>query len=531
MAEKNKEDSLFLLVKSLNKAEKRYIKINSTHTIGEKNNYMRLFEALDSCSEYDDAKFRQKFKKEPFIKYLAAEKNYLYELILKSLRAYRSDRSRYMKLLGLIQDVDLLYEKKLYDECDKRIRKAQKIAVDLNYFHINGMLIDWKYILLTKVEENDVTDVLEGYNGEINENIDKLKRYYAYRQLKNEALVLSKKNLKVLPESDSAKLDKLLTSKYMLNPELADSFIAKQEYYTLIGRIYNAKLQYEEEHQVRKKLMQLFLDNPEMIEEYPDKYDNAIGSFLTVSVRVNDFEGYQKAIEMLGLGNNPEHFKEMKIINMGGNQMFYLMNYSRWKEAEQLSNVLEDMIIKYRASISWTQVITIKYNAGCLKFIMGNFSDAVDRFDYVINEKQETYMGQLLASRILHLICHYEISPPTVVEYLLGSAQRFATKIQDKNEFNTIILKGIKKLTKTIDKGETKRIMAQLRDDLLEVFQEYQFGLGLEEAICWLISRLENRSILDVVNERLEVERQMAIEKLKLQESNEGGSKNSELPK
>ncbi|CAN5437938.1 hypothetical protein BH10PSE19_BH10PSE19_21320 [soil metagenome] len=127
-------------------------------------------------------------------------------------------------------------------------------------------------------------------------------------------------------------------------------------------------------------------------------------------------------------------------------------------------------------------------------------------------------MGQLLASRVLHLICHYEISPITVVESLLGSANRFAAKVNDKNSFNEIILKGIRKLTRTIDKSETRAIMTQMREDLLLIFEEYQFGLGLEETICWLTSRIENRTVLEVVNERLEIERQMAIEKLKQQE-------------
>jgi len=51
MAESSKEDSLFQLIRAMTKAEKRYFKLNSTHVIGEKNNYMRLFEAMDGLTE------------------------------------------------------------------------------------------------------------------------------------------------------------------------------------------------------------------------------------------------------------------------------------------------------------------------------------------------------------------------------------------------------------------------------------------------------------------------------------------------
>ncbi len=518
MAESGKEDSLFQLIRSMNKAEKRYFKINSTHTIGEKNNYMRLFEAMDSISVYDDAKFRQKFKNEPFIKYLAADKNYLYELLLKTLRDYRADKSKYLKLLGLLQDIDLLYERQMYDECDKRIKKAQKIAVDMNYFHINAQLIDWKFILLNRIEDRDVSNIIQQFNDELSENQLVLQNFYLYKRLKNDIYLISKKLVKIQQADDQLKVSEVMDSPFLLSADLANSFIAKHEYYTLRSRLYRLQSNFEEEYQMRKQHLQLFNDNNELKEEYPEKYNFTLSNFLIASIRANDFEGYEKAIEQLGLGNNPDHFKEMKIINMGGNQMFYLMNNSRWPEALKLSNILEDMITKYRASISWTQIITIKYNAGCLQFILGKYGEAVDRFDFVINEKQETYIGQLLASRILHLICHYEISPPTVVEYLLGSATRFAAKIKNNNHFNDIILKGVRKLSRTIDKGETRQIMTQMRDELLDIFEEYQFGLGLEETICWLIARLENRTVLDVVNERLEIERQMAVEKLKQQE-------------
>jgi hypothetical protein len=515
MAEKIKEDSLFQLIRSMTKAEKRYFKVNSTHTIGEKNNYMRLFDAMDKLEEFDDLKFRQKFKKEPFVKYLAAEKNYLYELILKTLRAFRSDKSRYIKLLGLVQDIDLLHEKRLYEDCDKRIKKAQKLANELNFFHINGLLIDWKFLLASKLEEDTPKELIDSYHDEVNKNARLLNNYYEYKKLKNEIQIISKKNLSILQPADQEKFNKILESNYLKNPELAESFIAKQEYYTMMGRVYGIEKSFLEQYKVRLQHVQLFDGYPDMKEEYPSYYKFALTNFLIIAIRVNDFEGYEKTIDKMGLGNGPDDFNELKVVKMGGNQMFYLMNNSRWPEALKLSKVLEDMIVRYKLSIPWSETITMKYNVGCLHFIIGNFSEAADRFDYVINEKEVTYVGQILASRILHVVSHFEISPPTVVEYLLGSAMRFSNKLQHNNPFNDIILKGIKRMLRAADKKETKHSMTLLRDELLAIFEKYQYGLALEETICWLISRIENRPLVEVVDERLEIERQMAMEQLK----------------
>src|SRR5947199_117055 len=82
-------DQLFLLIKSMNKSEKGYFKkFSSKHIIGGQNNYIRLFDAIDSQKEYDEAAIKKKFEGKTFIKYLPSEKNYLYNLILDMLHVY-----------------------------------------------------------------------------------------------------------------------------------------------------------------------------------------------------------------------------------------------------------------------------------------------------------------------------------------------------------------------------------------------------------------------------------------------------------
>ena len=51
----------------MSKAEKRYFKLySSRHTLGEKNNYSILFDAIDKQEEYDEGKLMKKFKGEAF---------------------------------------------------------------------------------------------------------------------------------------------------------------------------------------------------------------------------------------------------------------------------------------------------------------------------------------------------------------------------------------------------------------------------------------------------------------------------------
>ena len=111
-------NELFMLIKSLNKSEKRFFKLSSTIQAGDKN-YLRIFDFVDKQEEYDEEALKVAFQNETFIKHLPSEKNHLYKLILKSLRSYYSEQSISSILKQEIKNIEILYAKALYKECGK----------------------------------------------------------------------------------------------------------------------------------------------------------------------------------------------------------------------------------------------------------------------------------------------------------------------------------------------------------------------------------------------------------------------------
>src|SRR6267143_6604241 len=105
-----KKGSLFLLIKSLTKAEKRYIKVFSG---GGKDDsiYQLLFDAIDQQKEYDEEEIRKIFKGDKFLDQLHVTKIYLSELILKALRNYNAKSNINSELLTLLGDIEILFGK------------------------------------------------------------------------------------------------------------------------------------------------------------------------------------------------------------------------------------------------------------------------------------------------------------------------------------------------------------------------------------------------------------------------------------
>jgi len=118
---------LHRLIKSLSKSEKRYFSIYaSRHTAGETNNYLKLFEAIDKQTDYDEEAILKQFKKEAFVNKFSIAKARLYDTILDSLDAFHSNSSIDAQLKKDLHCAEILYKKTLYDQCAKLLLSAKK---------------------------------------------------------------------------------------------------------------------------------------------------------------------------------------------------------------------------------------------------------------------------------------------------------------------------------------------------------------------------------------------------------------------
>ena len=119
-------DDLFVLIKSLSRAEKRYFTVNANAGRGGKEpSYLQLFKLMNDLEEYDDAKLKKYFPKN-----LSWEKNNLYKLILRSMRNFRSDKSAYARIKEMIIDVQFLMERGLFEQAYKLLNKCKKLAIE-----------------------------------------------------------------------------------------------------------------------------------------------------------------------------------------------------------------------------------------------------------------------------------------------------------------------------------------------------------------------------------------------------------------
>ena len=104
-------EALFELIQSMTKSEKRYFKLlSSRHTIGNENNYILLFNAIEKQTEYSEEQLFSMFKGQAFLNRFSITKKRLYDHILSSLDAFHAANSIDAQLFKMLHSADILQQ-------------------------------------------------------------------------------------------------------------------------------------------------------------------------------------------------------------------------------------------------------------------------------------------------------------------------------------------------------------------------------------------------------------------------------------
>ena len=125
------KESLFQLIKSLSKSEKRQFKLYANRLQSNSDTkFITLFKLLDKMNVYDEQKILQSkiVKREQ----LSNVKSHLYKQILINLRLSASTKNKRMQLREQLDYVYILYNKGLYDQSLLMLQRVKAQAEKLD---------------------------------------------------------------------------------------------------------------------------------------------------------------------------------------------------------------------------------------------------------------------------------------------------------------------------------------------------------------------------------------------------------------
>lgn len=503
---------LFQLIKSLSKSEKRYFKLTSSLQSGEKN-YMKLFDAIEDQDEYDEVAIKNKFKAEVFVKHLPSEKNHLYSLILKSLRGFYADKSAAAILQEQLRNIELLFNKALYKECAKLIRKAKKMAYDYEKYYFLLDLIDWEK---TMVEEEylrgNFDKDLNKLVDEETECVEKLRNLAEYQMLYSKINYVFRKGGYARNEEEKIIVDEISNYHLIKGKNTALSTKAATACYYIKGLCATTERNLDESYVNFKKVVKIMEDNPLIMKELPKRYVKALNNLMFAYMDYSRWEECFAMIDKLkGLIKKPGFESmdvQLKLFTSSHNaELLACINMGDFKKAttKVIPEILNQLEF-YEGKINSEEKMLFYYNISSANFGAEDYKGALKYINTVLNDSESGLREDVYAfARLLNLIIHYELGNYDLLDYTLKSTKRFVTKSQRNYKFETVFLKDFKKLLKVKNALSNKDLFVAFKASLQKVLEDPYEQAANEyfDFISWIDSKIENKSYEEIVKKKL----------------------------
>lgn len=473
-------DKLFELIKSLDAGEKRYFKIDAQrHTIGEKNNYVLLYDAILKQKEPDNDQIKALFKNQAFVKKYSIAKARLYNSILKSLRAYHSNSSQQTVLQTRLHEIEILYRKSLYYQCHKLVIATEKLA---RKWELSPYLLElsrWEKQLLdsnnqslpdspsiasiAKTDKAAATDIADGnelwlIKNELFQTLSKKGKARSLNDLKSLYNITDK-------AFDKIQYNKLSTrNKFQFNHILAAYNFAIDE----IGKC-NAIL-------LKNKL--LVENNQLLFKDDPKLYISVLGNLVHACTRQRKFKDARNYLAELHRFSDSASSKNDKDLEI---KLFTGLTSARISlataEGDFQKGIKEVLKIQgkletYGTKLSAPRKAYLYFSIAGLYLGVQNFNLALRWInkllnDISINKSEDLYcFGQ-----ILNVIIHLELGNQSHLPAALRATKRYLQTRERTYRFESIFLSFINQVIKTKEEGEMPELFLHLSEKLSKLYE------------------------------------------------------------
>jgi hypothetical protein len=498
-------DNIFELIKSLSPSEKGYIKkLSSFHVRGAQNQYIKLFDAIDRQTVYDEKELVRKFKGESFTNNFSVAKNYLYNYVLKGLEAYHKNARADIR--SYLNQVEILENKNLSSHCEKLLEKARKLAMKYELFEMLEEVIDWEIQLYSRKTPNEKNNklIISCYDElfDILHKKDVTLRYkkvssLVYSKMHNKGQIRSLEETKeyrdIIEQSPGGTEHTLRNFKAKLYCLLANS-----NYYLNIS-------DYERSYQYTSRILKLWEDNPHMIET---NLYNFFGCLINKGVCELKFQKYAALNKTISKVD--EYFKRFQPENNYlrlslYNFKFYVSIFTGQQEQGlEIANEIEKQLNASRSQEEDKKARQLfHFGMSCLFVGIGDHKSANKHVNMVMNDFESDLRSDLFCfAHILSIIIHFELGNKELLEYRVKSTYRLLLKRNKLYKVESLILDFIKETIGVIHtEEEQKKAFIDLRDKMVEATVSNRFeqiALDYFDFISWLESKFEEGTFRDI---------------------------------
>ena len=502
-------DTLFQLVHSLEKAEKRnfklYIKRNSANTDLK---IIELFDALDKMDNYDEAVLLKKLSsiQKP---QLANVKTHLYKQLLASMRLLKSTSSIDMQLNEQLDYARILYNKGLYNQSLKILEKLKDTAKEHYKYNFLTQVISWE----KKIESLHITRSMQDRSNHLShEAIEVNARVDIVARMSNLALQLYSwyiKNGHARNEKDELAIKKFFAVNLPSSAHKQTGFYERlylYQCYCWYAFIRQDFLQY---YRYGQKWVNIFNEQPLMIKVETGFYIKGMHNLLNAHFDLRNYRAFDETLQafkdfsattIATMHDNHRVQTFVYIYSATINQHFMLGTF---EQGLKLVPILEKKLEEYSLFLDSHRILVFTYKIANLNFGSGRYGAAIDYLQRIINSNPDLRSDLQCYARLLHLMAHYELGNYDILDSLIKSVYRFMAKMQNLTIVEDLMFKFLRnsfRYSRSELKQELKKFLVNIKQLERNRFQTRTFAYL--DIISWLESKVNEKPLHQVIRDK-----------------------------
>lgn len=508
---KVKSDTLFQLIKAMTKSEKRFFKLHASRLkTKDVKKFVRLFDAIDQQKKHDEERIL-KLNPELSAQQLSNLKAHLYTQLLKCLKMCNTGKLKEIQLMELLDYARILYSKCLYKEAAKMLEKAKKMATENDRSLTLLKILELEKLIIAKTlsANNDIR--VNSIIKEVEHVAESIKNINIFSNL---SLKLNSYYLQsgfIKNKTDQEKVRRYFQNSLPLFKEQLLSFHEKMHLYSSYVGYYFFIQDLKKGNEYAEKWVELFEKNPIMIENELEVYIKALNSLLVVQNKLYNYSGFVETQKKLIALKRNKQLTLTENINLNLFKAIYVHEMNRhfmlgeFKSGTRIVAKLESELNKFIPKLDKHSVLLFYYKIACLFIGSGNYKTGIKWLNKIINEKEMDVREDIHSfTRILLLVCHFELQNNDLVESSIRSTYRYFTKKGALSKYQLHILEFLKHLLSDSTERGLKKQFVLLKEQMqgLESNKFEKRAFLYFDIISWLESNIEKRSVQEIIKEK-----------------------------
>ncbi len=421
------QNYLHELIKNLSQTEKRYFKLLAKQqTPGKKNDYIKLFEAIDKQKVFNEEKIKEQFKGTPIEKRYASLKKYLYELVIKSLTFYNSETISSIKVRRMLDAAEILQRKGLFHQAIRKLDKAEKMAeeVGLNFVihDITRLKISCKSMISEFPPEEEFIAFKENQTSLI-------ARMAQTNEICNKGLDIVFYSMYAKDNSEAQDIERyknLIDKDFLaLEANLSGGYNKHQYFYTL-KRYYSMIGDSEKLEEYNKKHINVFESGAMKKKHLPSNYIHSVMTVLEnldPQTEKEDIEYWVNHCENFFENEGSSYFNKANDLgHLHCIQQTHALVGKNNNKIKQLETVITEYLDANKSKMNTFAVRWLNYNLAWTKIYKKDYKAALSLSNELVNNDELSTSHFLYSPAIIqNVIIHFELKNFSYLEFAIGS--------------------------------------------------------------------------------------------------------------